>query len=94
MTMIEIPGTERIIQADLVFLAMGFVSPVHEGLLDELGVEYDQRGNVKASPDKRTSVDKVFVAGDATRGASLVVHAIAEGRKMAKHVHEFLTKNA
>lgn len=90
MMMTEIAGTEKIINTDLVFLAMGFVSPVHEGLLNELGVEYDARGNVKASADKRTSKDKVFVAGDATRGPSLVVHAIAEGRKMAETVHEFL----
>ena len=90
MNMVEVPGTEKIIEADLVFLAMGFVSPVHEGLLNELGVEYDARGNVKASADKKTSVDKVFVAGDATRGPSLVVHAIAEGRKMAESVHAFL----
>lgn len=90
MNMVEVPGTEKIIEADLVFLAMGFVSPVHEGLLNELGVEYDARGNVKAAADKKTSVDKVFVAGDATRGPSLVVHAIAEGRKMAESVHAFL----
>jgi glutamate synthase (NADPH/NADH) small chain len=94
MNMIEIPGTERVIEAGLVLLAMGFVSPAHEGLLDELGVEYDQRGNVKSSADKRTSLGKVFVAGDATRGPSLVVHAIAEGRNMAKNVHEFLTNKS
>jgi glutamate synthase (NADPH/NADH) small chain len=69
---------------------MGFVSPVHEGLLNELGVEYDQRGNIKASDEKSTSLAKVFAAGDAVRGPSLVVHAIAEGRKMAENVHKHL----
>jgi glutamate synthase (NADPH) small chain len=92
MTMTEVPGSEKIINADLVLLSMGFVSPVHEGLLNELGVEFDARGNIKAGNDKKTSVNKVFVAGDATRGPSLVVHAIAEGRKMAENVHKFLMK--
>jgi glutamate synthase (NADPH/NADH) small chain len=88
--MLEIPGSEKIINADLVLLAMGFVHPYHEGLLNELGVEYDQRGNIKADGIKATSVAKIFAAGDAVRGPSLVVHAIAEGRKMAKNVHDFL----
>jgi glutamate synthase (NADPH) small chain len=88
--MAEVPGSSKIINADLVFLAMGFVHPVHEGLVKDLGVELDPRGNVKGSADKKTSIDKVFVAGDATRGPSLVVHAIAEGRKMAENVHKFL----
>jgi glutamate synthase (NADPH) small chain len=92
MTMTELPGTEKIIEVDLVLLAMGFVHPYHEGLCDGLGIEYDPRGNVKSTPDKATNIDKVFVAGDATRGPSLVVHAIAEGRKMAQSVHTFLTK--
>ncbi len=88
--MSEIPGTNKVIKADLVFLSMGFVSPVHEGLCDGLKVEYDNRGNVKADDKKFTSVAKVFAAGDAVRGPSLVVHAIAEGRKMAENVHKFL----
>ncbi len=88
--MTEIKGSNKIIDADLVLLAMGFVHPVQEGLLKDLGVEFDQRGNVKASIDKFTSVKKVFAAGDAVRGPSLVVHAIAEGRKMAENVHKFL----
>ncbi len=91
MTMREIPGTEEIIQADLVMLSLGFLSPVHEGLLDKLKVDYDARGNVKAE-NFATSVEKVFVAGDATRGASLVVHAIRSGRDSALKVHEFVTK--
>ena len=91
MTMREIPGTEEIIEADLVMLSLGFLSPVHEGLLDKLKVDYDARGNVKAN-DFATSVQKVFVAGDATRGASLVVHAIRSGRDAAMKMHEFVTK--
>lgn len=91
MTMREIPGTEEIIEADLVMLSLGFVSPIHEGLLDNLKVEYDARGNVKAS-NFATNVDKIFVAGDATRGASLVVHAIRSGRDAAMKIHEFVTK--
>jgi glutamate synthase (NADPH/NADH) small chain len=91
MTMREIPGTEEIIEADLVMLSLGFLSPVHEGLLDALQVDYDARGNIKAT-DFATSVDKVFVAGDATRGASLVVHAIRSGRDSAQQIHEFVTK--
>ncbi len=91
MTMREIPGTEEIIEADLVMLSLGFVSPVHEGLLDNLKVDYDARGNVNAK-NFATSVDKVFVAGDATRGASLVVHAIRSGRDAAKKIHEFVSK--
>jgi glutamate synthase (NADPH) small chain len=89
--MTEIAGSEKTIQADLVLLAMGFVHPVHEGLLEEINVEFDQRGNIKADDKKSTSIAKVFAAGDAVRGPSLVVHAIAEGRKMAKNVHEYLT---
>lgn len=90
MTMKEIPGTEEIIEADLVMLSLGFVSPVHEGLLDSLKVDYDARGNVKAN-NFATNVSKVFVAGDATRGASLVVHAIRSGRDAAKQIHDFVT---
>lgn len=90
--MIEIPGSEKTINAELVLLPMGFVHPFHEGLLNELGVEYDQRGNIKAADNKATSIAKVFAAGDAVRGPSLVVHAIAEGRKMAKNVHNFLKR--
>jgi glutamate synthase (NADPH) small chain len=91
MTMKEISGTEEIIEADLVLLSMGFVSPVHAGLLDSLGVEYDQRGNVK-SINNQTNLDKVFAAGDITRGASLVVHAIRSGRDAALKIHEFIER--
>ncbi len=94
MKMQEVPGTEFELPADLVLLAMGFVSPVHKGMLDELGVEYDPRGNVKAATDGagcyQTSVPKVFAAGDMRRGQSLVVWAIREGRQCARAVDEFL----
>ncbi|GET26544.1 glutamate synthase subunit beta [Prolixibacter sp. NT017] len=88
----EIPGTEELIEVDLVLLSMGFVSPVHEGLLDGLGVEYDERGNVKAVTNT-TTVDKVFAAGDVARGASLVVHAIRSGRDAAEKIHEYLMQD-
>ncbi|QJD29730.1 glutamate synthase subunit beta [Methylococcus geothermalis] len=87
----EIPGSEFTLKADLVLLAMGFVHPVHEGLLEEAGVRLDERGNVQADAlSYRTSVDKVFTAGDMRRGQSLVVWAIREGRQAARAVDEFL----
>ncbi len=86
-----IPGTEFVLEADLVLFAMGFVHPVHEGMIDELGVAKDPRGNVKATEvDYKTSVDKVFAAGDMRRGQSLVVWAIREGRQAARAIDEFL----
>ncbi len=86
-----IPGTEFELKADLVLLAMGFVHPVHDGMIRNLGVKLDQRGNVEANlKDYRTSLDKVFAAGDARRGQSLVVWAIREGRQAARAVDEFL----
>ncbi len=86
-----IPGTEFEVKADLVLLAMGFVHPVHEGLLKALGVELDARGNAKApTTDYRTSVPKVFAAGDMRRGQSLVVWAIREGRQCANAIDTFL----
>ncbi len=91
--MIEIPGSEFTIPADLVLLAMGFVSPVQK-VLDAFGVEKDNRGNAKASTEGETSYStsqaKVFAAGDMRRGQSLVVWAIREGRQCAKAVDEFL----
>ncbi len=87
----RIEGTEFEIQADLVLLAMGFVHPVHEGMLDALGVDYDRRGNVAADTEEyRTSLDKVFTAGDMRRGQSLVVWAIREGRQCARAVDAYL----
>ena len=86
-----VPGTEFEIKADLVLLAMGFVSPVHEGMIAKLGVKLDARGNVDANTLKyQTSVPKVFAAGDMRRGQSLVVWAIREGRQAARSVDEFL----
>jgi len=90
----ETPGSEFEIAADLVLLAMGFVSPVRQGLLEQLGVEFDARGNVKATTDGAgcyaTSLAKVFAAGDMRRGQSLVVWAIREGRQCAREVDAFL----
>jgi len=89
--MTEIPGSEFQLKADLVLLAMGFVHPVYEGMLQELGVELDPRGNVLADTEQyQTSIDKVFAAGDMRRGQSLVVWAIREGRQCARAVDEFL----
>ncbi len=85
-----LPGTEETYEADLVLLAMGFTGPVKNGLLEQLGVELDARGNVKADGRFMTSVPGVFAAGDMRRGQSLVVWALAEGRKAAEGVHEWL----
>ena len=87
--MSEVPGSEFELKADLVLLAMGFVHPVHEGMLKELGVAFDGRGNVQAD-NYKTSLDKVFTAGDMHRGQSLVVWAIREGRQAARAVDEYL----
>lgn len=86
----EIPGSERVLEADLAFLSMGFVHPVHEGLVKELGLELDQRGNVRINDQFMTSKPGVFAAGDAANGASLVVTAIAKGRSAAEQVNRFL----
>jgi len=88
--MVEVEGSEFIIEAELCLFAMGFLHPEHTGLLDNLGVDYDPRGNVATNSDYSTSVPNVFAAGDMRRGQSLVVHAIAEGRKLAKDLDEFL----
>lgn len=87
----ERPGSEREIPCDMALLAMGFLHPAQEGLLQEMGVELDERGNVKAAEkDYKTSINKVFTAGDMRRGQSLVVWAISEGRECARKVDEFL----
>jgi glutamate synthase (NADPH/NADH) small chain len=89
--MVEVPSSDFELKADLVLLAMGFVHPVHEGMLAELGVTKDGRGNVQADTKRyQTSRDKVFAAGDMRRGQSLVVWAIREGRQCARAVDEFL----
>jgi glutamate synthase (NADPH) small chain len=86
-----VPGTEFELKAELVLLAMGFVHPVHEGLLKKLGVELDPRGNVRASTnDYQTSIPKVFSSGDMRRGQSLVVWAIREGRQCAASIDQYL----
>lgn len=87
----QIAGTEFELKADLVLLAMGFVHPIAEGMLEELGVEKDERGNVKADTHEyRASREKVFTAGDMRRGQSLVVWAIREGRQAAHAIDKFL----
>ncbi|HRL48358.1 MAG TPA: glutamate synthase subunit beta [Propioniciclava sp.] len=85
-----VPGTERVIPADLVLLAMGFVGPQPDGVVAELGVDLDARGNIARDADFQTSVPGVFVAGDAGRGQSLIVWAIAEGRSAANGVDAYL----
>ena len=88
--MSEVPGTEEIVEVDLVLLAMGFTQPVHQGLLDSLGVDYDPRNNVKVNNKKQTSKAKVFAAGDVEKGASLVVHAIEAGKVAAAATDAYL----
>ncbi len=86
----EIPGTEKVVPAELVLLALGFVGPEKDGLLTELGVKLDERGNVWADDEKMTSVPGLFAAGDCSRGQSLVVWAIHEGRRAARAVDKYL----
>ena len=86
----EVPGTNEIVDVELVLLSMGFTQPVHAGLLESIGVDFDQRGNVLVNENKQTSIDKIFAAGDVEKGASLVVHAIQAGNVAAKNVDEFL----
>ncbi|HIQ07223.1 MAG TPA: glutamate synthase, partial [Thiotrichaceae bacterium] len=92
--MSEVAGSEFKLKADIVTLAMGFVHPVQEGMLNELGVDYDAMGNVKGTTEGadayKTSLDKVFAAGDMRRGQSLVVWAIREGRQCAHAVDHYL----
>ena len=90
LTTRELPGTERTWPADLVLLALGFVGPERDGVLNQLGVRLDARGNVETSPDHMTSVPGVFAAGDMRRGQSLVVWAIAEGRSAAWGADRYL----
>jgi glutamate synthase (NADPH/NADH) small chain len=86
-----VPGTHEKIEADLILLAMGFVHPVHEGLLAELGVELNPGKNIKVNQEMCTNLEKLFATGDATSGASLVVTAIASGRRVAKKIDDFLS---
>ena len=87
----EVPGSEKVIPAQLVLFAMGFTGPDTEGLVDQLGVDLDERGNIARDKSYMTSVDGVFVAGDAGRGQSLIVWAIAEGRSAAAGVDAYLS---
>lgn len=86
----EIPGSEFVVEADLVLLALGFLGPVKNGLLQEAGVALDERGNVKTDSHRMTSLPGVFAAGDMRRGQSLVVWAIHEGRTAAQGVERYL----
>ena len=85
----EIKGTEKEIPCELALLAIGFVHPEHDGVLKQLGIELDERGNVKDN-NYQTNIEKVFTAGDMRRGQSLVVWAIAEGREAARQVDQYL----
>jgi glutamate synthase (NADPH/NADH) small chain len=89
-TFVPVPNTAFELEADLVLLAMGFTGPVKNGLLDSLGVKYDARGSVMVDETFMTNIDGVFAGGDTKRGASLIVWAIAEGRKMAAGVDRYL----
>jgi glutamate synthase (NADPH/NADH) small chain len=86
-----IAGSEHILEVDLVLLAMGFLGPVRTGMIEQLGLALDNRGNVAANAEYQTSVDGIFAAGDMRRGQSLVVWAIAEGRKAAAAIDRYLT---
>jgi glutamate synthase (NADPH/NADH) small chain len=86
----EIPGTEFSIEADMVLLAMGFLGPERDGMLSQLGVQINERGNVATDSTKMTSIPGIFAAGDMSRGQSLVVWAIREGRVAAQSIDRFL----
>ena len=85
-----VPGNSRKLEADLILLAMGFVHPIHEGLLQELGIELNLRQNVGINNQMATNLEKVFGSGDAVNGASLVVTAIASGRRAARRIDDYL----
>lgn len=87
----EVPDSAFSIEVDLVLLAMGFIHPEHKGLITDLGLELDRRGNIKTNADRMTSMPGIFAGGDSVRGASLVVWAIAEGRQVAHGVDKYLS---
>jgi glutamate synthase (NADPH/NADH) small chain len=87
----EIEGTERTWPADLVVIAIGYAGPEQEGIVDQMGVELDERCTIDTGDDFMTSVEGVFAAGDAQRGQSLIVWAISEGREAARDVDRYLT---
>ena len=87
----EVTGSERVIPCELALLAMGFLYPDKSGIISELELELDNRGNVRTAPnDYQTKLHKVFACGDMRRGQSLIVHAISEGRECARKVDEYL----
>ena len=88
----RVAGSEHELSADLVLLAMGFVHPEHEGLVEHLGLKLDRRGNVRVDEQFMTSVPGVFAAGDCQRGQSLVVWAIADGRRTAASIDTWLRR--
>jgi glutamate synthase (NADPH/NADH) small chain len=88
--LVDLPGTEVRLPCDLLILALGFTGPVARPIVDQLGVRIDPRGNIAVDADLATNVPRVFCAGDAQRGASLVVWAIAEGRRVARSVDKAL----
>ncbi len=94
MKMEVVPGSEFTLKADLVLLAMGFVHVKHGKIIEELGVEYDPRGNIRCNPDYSTSAKGVFAAGDANTGASLIVRSIFHGREAAKGIDKYLRSQA
>jgi glutamate synthase (NADPH/NADH) small chain len=87
---VDVPGSEFELRADLVLLAMGFLHPVHRGLVEQSGAALDQRGNLAVDDRFQTCLPGVFAAGDAHRGASLIVWAIAEGRNAARECDRYL----
>jgi len=89
MIMKEVPNSKQLLNADYVFLSMGFIHPVHKGIIEELGLDLDERGNIKIN-NNQTNNKKVFAAGDAATGASLVVRAIFSGREAAENINKYL----
>ena len=92
MNMTEVPGTEITLPADLVLLSLGFVNPVQKGIIEDLGLKVSGRNNIMTDMKFQTSHPKVFAAGDARDGASLVVKAIHSGRRAAAAIHAILMK--
>lgn len=90
--MTEIPGSEFSVKIDMIIIAAGFVHTRHSGLLKDMGVKFDERGNIKVTDDYSTSVKGVFASGDASTGASLAVRAIFHGQRAAAAVDIFLRK--
>ena len=86
------PGTDFVIDADLVLLALGFIHVKHSRFLEELQCDLDDKGNIKVGPDYATSVPAVFAAGDSHTGASLIVRAIQHGRQAAESINRYLAK--